>query len=70
VSLEAADHDYGVVFTGEVDDDTLAVDHDATRALRADLRDERGEVVAFFDRGPGYAQLDPDGRSNPDVDVR
>ena len=34
VSLEAAERDYGVVFTGSLEDDTLAVDHDATKALR------------------------------------
>ena len=34
VSLEAAERDYGVVFAGSLEDDTLAVDHDATKALR------------------------------------
>jgi N-methylhydantoinase B len=34
VSLESAERDYGVVFTGSLDDDTLAVDHDATKKLR------------------------------------
>jgi len=34
VSLESAGRDYGVVFTGSLDDDTLAVDHDATKKIR------------------------------------
>jgi N-methylhydantoinase B len=65
VSREAAAHDYGVVVEGP--DDDLVVDHDRTAALRARLRDERGEP-SFFDRGPGYARLDPEGRVAPDVD--
>ena len=66
VSIAAAERDYGVVVTGP--DDAPAVDEDATEALRSRMRDERGEV-AFFDRGPGYAQLDPEGRAFPDVDL-
>ena len=34
VSLESAERDYGVVFTGSLEEDTLAVDHDGTKALR------------------------------------
>jgi N-methylhydantoinase B len=34
ISLESAERDYGVVFTGSLDDDTLAVDHEATKKLR------------------------------------
>jgi N-methylhydantoinase B len=34
VSLESAGRDYGVVFSGSLEDDTLAVDHDATKKLR------------------------------------
>jgi N-methylhydantoinase B len=34
VSLESAERDYGVRFTGWIEDDTLAVDHDATKKLR------------------------------------
>jgi N-methylhydantoinase B len=66
VSRGAAERDYGVVVTGP-DDDPVA-DGDATDALRSRLRDERG-APAFFDRGPGYAQLDPEGRPAPDIDV-
>ena len=66
VSRDAAKRDYGVVVTGPADDPE--VQEDATVRLRAHLRDERGEP-RFFDRGPGYATLDPDGRAYPDVDV-
>jgi N-methylhydantoinase B len=66
VSRQAAERDYGVVVTGP--DDAPVVDEAATAARRTRLRDDRGEV-AFFDRGPGYARLDPDGRAFPDVDV-
>ena len=38
VSVEGARRDYGVVLTGGVDDESLAVDHAATEALRAELR--------------------------------
>jgi N-methylhydantoinase B len=34
VSVESAERDYGVVCTGSLDDDTLAVDEDATKKLR------------------------------------
>jgi N-methylhydantoinase B len=80
VSREAAERDYGVVLVdpgGSADGappapagiDEVAADPDATAALRARLRDERGENPAFFDRGPGYAQLDPDGAAYPEVDL-
>ena len=46
VSPEAAERDYGVVVG----------DGEATRRLRAELREERGEPP-FFDRGPGYERL-------------
>jgi N-methylhydantoinase B len=68
VSREAAERDYGVVLTGD-DVDTVEVDASATEETRARLASERGEQVAFFDRGPGYAQLDPEGRAFPEVDV-
>ena len=32
---------YGVVFTGEIEDDTLAIDEAATEAHRAELREAR-----------------------------
>ena len=69
VSRTAAERDYGVVLVGD-DDAEVTVDEAATATLRDRLRDERGEVTTFFDRGPGYAQLDPDGRAHPDVDLR
>jgi N-methylhydantoinase B len=67
VSRAAAERDYGVVLTGDVVAEVV-VDETATAALRTRLRDERGEPEAFFDRGPGYAQLDPEGRAFPEVD--
>lgn len=66
VSRAAAERDYGVVITGP--EATPSVDNRASTDRRARLRDERGEV-AFFDRGPGYARLDPDGRIAPEVDT-
>jgi N-methylhydantoinase B len=66
VSRAAAERDYGVVVTGP--DDDPEVDLAATQAVRARLRDERG-APPFFDRGPGYARLDPEGRPHPDVDL-
>jgi N-methylhydantoinase B len=38
VSVEGARRDYGVVLTGSLDDLTLALDADATAALRAEMR--------------------------------
>lgn len=66
VSIEGARRDYGVVVGGTPD--APVVDGDATSVLRARLRSDRGEV-AFFDRGPGYARLHPDGAANADVDA-
>jgi N-methylhydantoinase B len=66
VSREAARRDYGVIVVGGEEDPQ--VDEAATVDLRARLRDERGEP-AFFDRGPGYARLDPRGRAAPEVDA-
>src|SRR5262249_50667235 len=40
VSVEAARRDYGVVLTGSLEDWTLAIDHAATGALRAEMRRE------------------------------
>jgi N-methylhydantoinase B len=65
VSRDGAATDYGVVVVG---DDDPQVDLPATEQLRAHLRAERGEP-RFFDRGPGYARLDPDGRPFPEVDL-
>ncbi|HXJ36506.1 MAG TPA: hydantoinase B/oxoprolinase family protein, partial [Candidatus Eisenbacteria bacterium] len=41
VSVEAARRDYGVVLTGDLWDLTLAIDHEATAALRAERRAAR-----------------------------
>ena len=38
VSREAAERDYGVVLTGELEDYSLEVDVEATESLRAQLR--------------------------------
>jgi N-methylhydantoinase B len=63
VSAEAARDDYGVVLHGPADE--LQVDLDATDELRTRLRATR--PVAFFDRGPGYANLSG-GQANAEVD--
>ncbi|GAB2884625.1 hydantoinase B/oxoprolinase family protein [Nocardioides pacificus] len=65
VSPQAAFADYGVVLTGSVDDDTLGYDAEETAAERAG-RPAASE--AFFDRGPGYAQLATDGAASAAVD--
>jgi N-methylhydantoinase B len=67
VSPDAARDDYGVVLTGDPDDPE--VDRDATAALRDEQRAARGELP-FFDRGPGYRRLHPEGRDQAEVDVR
>jgi N-methylhydantoinase B len=67
VSRAAAHDDYGVVVEGP--DDEPVADLAASAALRARLAAERGPAP-FFDRGPGYAELDPEGRPFPEVDVR
>ncbi len=71
VSPEAALADYGVVLTGAEDPgsletDTLGFDEAATAAERA-ARPAASE--AFFDRGPGYARLAPDGAAHAAVDL-
>ena len=65
VSREAAITDYGVVLTGEPDEDLVSYDAAATVAARA-TRPALAEV--FFDRGPGYARL-CGGVSYADVDA-
>ncbi len=55
VSFEGARAAYGVVASGTKDDPVI--DTDASDALRASLRSDRGEEAPFFDRGPGYAAL-------------
>jgi N-methylhydantoinase B len=66
VSREGAARDYGVIVTGTNDDPE--VDVEATEQRRAELRAARG-APSFFDRGPGYARLDPEGRTGPEVDL-
>ncbi|MBW3658012.1 MAG: hydantoinase B/oxoprolinase family protein [Actinobacteria bacterium] len=66
VSVAAARDDYGVVLAG---DDDPQVDGPATEALRAELRASRAELP-FFDRGPGYRLLHPEGRDHAEVDFR
>src|SRR5581483_3006904 len=46
VSVEAARRDYGVVLTGDLWELTLAVDHEATARLRAEMRAARGRSRA------------------------
>ncbi len=54
VSPESAHDDYGVVFIGGGDD--IEVDEAATRGLRSQIAEVRGEL-SLIDRGPGYEQL-------------
>ena len=55
VSFEGARAAYGVGASGTKDDPVI--DTEASDALRASLRSDRGEEAPFFDRGPGYAAL-------------
>ena len=65
VSREAAIADYGVVLTGEPDEDLVSYDAAAADAARA-TRPALAEV--FSDWGPGHARL-CGGVSYADVDV-
>jgi len=65
VSREAAIADYGVVLTGEQDEDLVSCDAAATDAGRA-TRPALAE--ALLDRGFGYARLSG-GVSYADVDA-
>lgn len=65
VSREAAIADYGVVLTGEPDEDLVSYDAAATNAARATLP---ALAEVFFDRGPGHARHSG-GVSNADVDM-
>jgi N-methylhydantoinase B len=64
VSPQGARDDYGVVLVDGPAD--KPVDKEATEALRATMRGERGPAP-FFDRGPGYPTLSG-GRAHADVD--
>jgi N-methylhydantoinase B len=65
VSQEAAIADYGVVLTGEPDEDLVSYDAAATDVARAS---RPALVEVFFDPGPGYARLSGD-VSYADVDA-
>jgi len=52
VSAEAAMRDYGIEFAASGKIDAIA-----TESRRASLRERRGPDGAFFDRGPGFAEL-------------
>jgi len=65
VSRQAAIADYGVVLTGEQDEDLVSYDAAGTDAARA-TRPALAEVSC--DRGPGYARL-CGGVSYADVDA-
>jgi len=68
VSVDGARDDYGVLVSS-VDH---AVDRSGSDDLRARMRVERAAAspdgTPFFDRGPGYARLSPDGTSSHPLD--
>lgn len=66
VSVAGARSDYGVVISDS--QDGAVADRSATELLRAELRAARTGDEPFFDRGPGYALLDPTGASAPALD--
>lgn len=66
VSVAGARSDYGVVISDS--QDGAVADRPATELLRAELRAARTGDEPFFDRGPGYALLDPTGASAPALD--
>ena len=65
VSPEAAFTAYGVVLTGSLEDDSLGCDVAATATERAA---RPAASKAFFDRGPGFAQLSG-GATHAEVDL-
>ena len=65
MAREAAIADYGVVLTGELDDDSPSHDAATTKAARTS---RPGPAGVFFDLGPRYARL-PCVASYADVDV-
>ena len=65
VSVEAARADYGAIVTGGKD--APEVDLEASGRLREEIRGRRKDEP-FFDRGPGYATLDPGAAASADVD--
>ena len=66
MSFEGARTAYGVVASGTKDEPVI--DREASDALREDLRAGRGQDSPFFDRGPGYATLAPDGAAASEFD--
>jgi N-methylhydantoinase B len=67
VSLEGALRDYGVVVTPDGVPDPAASDAERSR-LRAARAQAAPEGLPFFDRGPGYARLSPDGSPSSPFD--
>ena len=65
VSFAGAREDYGVIAHGDKADPQ--VDREASEALRAKLRKTRSDEP-FFDRGPGYSELEPDGAHASSLD--
>ena len=56
VSAEAARNNYGVVLVE--DGDGLAVDEEATKSLRGEMRAARTEPLEMIDRGPGMSMFE------------
>jgi N-methylhydantoinase B len=67
VSVEGAARDYGVVVSLN-DRGRPKVDMDASDHRREELRAARPDRIPFFDRGPGYQRLAPDGARHASVD--
>jgi N-methylhydantoinase B len=67
VSADRAAEDYGVVVALD-DGGRAVVDVPASDALRDRQRTGRPDRAPFFDRGPGFARLAPDGAAAADVD--
>jgi N-methylhydantoinase B len=57
VSWQAALNDYGVALTPVDSPDCYQIDEQATRAYRAEHRDQRTGTIPMIDRGPGYKEL-------------
>ena len=68
VSVAGARDDYGVVVTDAAERTDCAVEVAASDALRAAQRAARPAGAPFFDRGPGYARLAPDGAASSPYD--
>ncbi|GAA1395352.1 hydantoinase B/oxoprolinase family protein [Luteococcus peritonei] len=66
VSFEGARRDYGIVASGTKEEPVI--DEAASQALRDQMRADRTGGEAFFDRGPGFAKLDPNNQGAPACD--